>query len=141
MKPFQYNVLSILSFLFCVYDSQEHDIKTIYDKSFNFLNMRNGLQLESTVVVWDEEYKACTETSNTNYNFESNLAFKDSLTAYVRSSTSRNSLRTVLSSTKSTFVLVFHLFCSMSINEAILDLSREHFVNNIFLLCVYEFEG
>ena len=61
MKLFQYSVVTIFAFLFSMCDSQEYDIKTILDKSFSFLNMRNGLQLESTVVVWDDVYKTSTE--------------------------------------------------------------------------------
>ena len=72
MKHSQVTYFAIFTFS-CILDSQESDIVAVIQKSFEHLNVRNGLQLESILVISDKDEKRCKGYDNWNFYSEMNL--------------------------------------------------------------------
>lgn len=117
----------------CIVDSYEVDNLAILEKSLDYLNFKNGIQLESIVIISDQQNTKCDKSLNTNFYLESPSFLQGKLVSHLTSNVTRNILEKVLRKTQSTIVFVFDFHCSRGVQEAILRLPTIHFVQNIFL--------
>ena len=79
MKQTQIKVFMFYIFVFSL-RSQELDLMKVLELSFEHLDIRNGLQLESIIVISDKEGELCQNSNYSNfYNFDCSKIIQDAL--------------------------------------------------------------
>ena len=123
-------VLCILNF---VLETQESHLSIEFEKSLEHLNMRNGLQLESILVISDKEQIECRDSAHTNFYSDIISLNTQYLISAIEHNVTQYKLEEILNRAQLTYVVVFDFECSKPIQNAIFGLSKPHFVNNVFL--------
>ena len=114
-------------------ETQERNVIPIWEQALTFLDVRNGLQLESIVIIMDEEDKSCEGNQLLDYHRNLHEEINGKYWLYLSKDINGTKLENTLVRRESSFIIVFDLYCSKNIQNVISSLANIRFTRNMFL--------
>ena len=140
MKRTQIKIFLLYTFIFNL-RSQGLDLMKVLERSFEHLNIRNGLQLESIIVISDKEGEMCQNSNLANFYFDRNMIPKKYLFTQMDRNMTTTAIKKALDRFQLNFIIVFNFDCSKVIQDALSGLSDVMFVSNIFIFTQFSTEN
>lgn len=123
-------VLCLLNFTL---ETQESHLSMEFQSSLEHLNIRNGLQLESILLISDSGENVCRNSFHMDFYFDIISLNTQYLLCAMDHNLTQHKLQEVLGRSQLTYVVVLDFDCSSTIQNAIFGLSKTLFVSNVFI--------
>ena len=127
------NFLTWLMAMPLIAEAEEKNIIPIWEQALTFLDVRNGLQLESIVIIMDEEDKRCEGNQLLDYHRNLHEEMNGKYWLHLPKGINGSKLENTLGRRESSFVIVYDLYCSKNIQNVLSGLTNIQFTRNMFL--------